>query len=241
MIHLSRLILDPLRQPVRRDIADCHRLHRTLLRAFPEAPEATQAREHFGLLYRAEPYERHPRLVRVLVQSTVEPDWLRLPPDYLGPSPDERSNPALRTVDEVYERIAAGMQLTFRLCANPTKRISTNNMEQDARWRGKRIELRREDEQLDWLARKGASGGFRLLDVNAQPEVRVVRAANLEKARGWRPGRDGTAAMPLRFGAVSFEGRLEVTDSDAFRMTLRNGLGSGKAFGFGLLSVAGRQ
>jgi CRISPR system Cascade subunit CasE len=71
--------------------------------------------------------------------------------------------------------------------------------------------------------------------------VRDARAANQEKARGWRPGRDGTAAMPLRFGAVSFEGRLEVTDLDAFRVTLRDGIGSGKAFGFGLLSVAGRQ
>jgi CRISPR system Cascade subunit CasE len=240
MIYLSRLILDPLRGSVRRDLADCHRLHRTLLRAFPEAPEGMPAREHFGLLYRAEPYERHPRLIRVLVQSALAPDWSKLPEDYLGPSPDERPNPALRTVDEAYGRIAAGLQLTFRLRANPTKRISTNNTEQDVRWRGKRVELRREDEQLDWLARKGDNGGFRLLGVSAQPEVRDVQAANLEKARGWQPARDGRAAMPLRFGAVLFEGRLEVTDPGAFRVTLRDGLGSGKAFGFGLLSVAAR-
>jgi len=241
MIYLSRLLLDPLRRPVRRDLADCHQLHRTLLRAFPKAPAGAPAREHVGLLYRTEPYERHPRLIRVLVQSAVEPDWSDLPPDYLGPSPDERPNPALRTVDEAYGRISAGMQLTFRLRANPTKRISTNNTEQDARWRGKRIELRREDEQLDWLGRKGIDGGFRLLNVSTSPDIRDVHAANLEKVRGRRPSRDGAATMPLRFGAVLFEGYLEVIDADAFRITLRNGIGSGKAFGFGLLSVATRQ
>jgi CRISPR system Cascade subunit CasE len=240
-IYLSRLILDPLRRPVRRDLADCHQLHRTLLRAFPEAPAGAPARDYFGLLYRAEPYERHPRLIRILVQSALEPDWSKLPEDYFGPSPDERPNPALRMIDDAYERIGAGMRLTFRLRANPTKRISANNTEQDARWRGKRVELRREDQQLDWLARKGVDGGFRLLGVSAQPEIPDVQAANLEKARGWRPGRDGMTAVPLRFGAVLFEGRLEVTNTDAFRSTLRDGLGSGKAFGFGLLSVAASQ
>jgi CRISPR system Cascade subunit CasE len=45
--------------------------------------------------------------------------------------------------------------------------------------------------------------------------------------------------MPLRFGAVLFEGRLEVTDRELFLTALREGIGSGKAFGFGLLSVAG--
>src|SRR6266540_190955 len=241
MSYLSRLILDPLRRPVRRDLADCHQLHRTLLRAFPKAPESTPAREHVGLLYRTEPYERQPRLIRVLVQSILEPDWANLPPDYLGPSPDERGNPALRTVDEAYGRISAGMRLTFRLRANPTKRVSANNTEQDARWRGKRIELRREDERLDWLARKGVDGGFRLLGVNTSPEIRDVHAANLEKVRGRRPSHDGTATMPLRFGAVLFSGRLEVTDRDAFVATLEHGIGSGKAFGFGLLSVAAQR
>ena len=35
-----------------------------------------------------------------------------------------------------------------------------------------------------------------------------------------------------------FDGRLVVTDAALFRQTLVQGIGSGKAFGFGLLSVA---
>jgi CRISPR system Cascade subunit CasE len=241
MIYLSRLILDPLRRPVRRDLADAYQLHRTMLRAFPQAPDSVPAREHFGLLYRAEPYDRQPNLIRVLVQSALAPDWSKLPEQYLAPSPDERPNPAVRTIDEVYGQLVNGMQLTFCLRANPTKRIGANNAEQGERWRGKRVELRREEEQLDWLARKGAAGGFRLIRVSTQPEVRAVQTANLEKVRGWRPGRDGADTMPLRFGAVLFSGQLEVTNCDAFVAVLQHGIGSGKAFGFGLLSIAAQR
>ena len=38
--------------------------------------------------------------------------------------------------------------------------------------------------------------------------------------------------------AVRFDGFLRVTDAGAFRETLTRGIGSGKAYGFGLLSVA---
>jgi CRISPR system Cascade subunit CasE len=100
------------------------------------------------------------------------------------------------------------------------------------------VELSREEDQLAWLARKGEQGGFRLIGVDVQPELPDTRVSTAEKVRGRRPAHDDTAPMPLRFGAVVFEGRLEVTDRATFLGTLRNGIGSGKAFGFGLLSVA---
>lgn len=38
--------------------------------------------------------------------------------------------------------------------------------------------------------------------------------------------------------SVLYEGVLKVTGPDLFRQTLIHGIGSGKAYGFGLLSVA---
>ena len=38
-----------------------------------------------------------------------------------------------------------------------------------------------------------------------------------------------------------FEGRLEVTDREAFLDTIRKGIGSGKAYGFGLLTNQSRN
>lgn len=241
MLYLSRIILDTRYRQVRQDLGNCHHLHRRVLQGFATAPDDRQARVHFSVLYRTETYERDPRLVRLLVQSTAIPVWERLPDTYVAAAPDGRGNPAVRLVDHEYNQIQSAMQLRFRLRANPTRRIGNNNTDQGARWRGKRIELYHEADQLAWLERKGQQGGFRLVHVAVRPELPDTRVTNQEKARGRCPAKDGRPAMPLTFGAVLFEGYMEVTDRAQFLTTIRVGIGSGKAFGFGLLSVATTQ
>lgn len=238
MRYLSRLVLDTRQRQVRRDLGDAHQLHRTVLAAFPQAPASAKAREHFEVLYRAEAIESTPGLARLLVQSATLPDWSHLPAEALGPNPDERGNPAVRRVDVEYDRIEVGARLVFRLRANPTKKLSDRTPGRDDRLLGKRVALLREEEQLEWLARKGGQHGFRLLTAELRSEVPAVQASVQPVERGRRPGRDGAGPMPLCFGAVLFNGRLEVTDAELFREALGRGIGSGKAFGFGLLSVA---
>lgn len=48
----------------------------------------------------------------------------------------------------------------------------------------------------------------------------------------------GASASKITFASVLFEGLLRVTNPDAFRSALEMGIGSGKAYGFGLLSIA---
>jgi CRISPR system Cascade subunit CasE len=238
MIYLSRLILDARNRQVRRDLGDCHQLHRTMLGAFPQSPAGAPARERFGLLYRVEPIDGTPALLRLLLQSNVAPDWSHLPPGYLGPAPDARGNPALRPVRDEYDQISSGMRLRFRLRASPTKRISDRTPGRENTLLGKRVALLTEADQLAWLARKGQNHGFQLMATAANPDLPDVRASAQGQDRGRRPSRAAVPAMPLHFGAVLFSGHLEVTDRDAFQAALAHGIGSGKAFGFGLLSVA---
>lgn len=228
-LFLSRLVLDPTQRQVQRDLADCYAMHQRVLSAFPDAIAIGDARELLGVLYRVE--LRRDGAPLVLVQSRVAPDWSRLPSGYLLLLLAEP--PAVKRIDAAYAAIQAGMTFVFRLRANPVKRISQHNTTQDERWRGKRVELRREEDQIAWLARKGEAGGFTLLTVRTQPDLRDVRTAASAVTHGRRPhtGR-------LTFGAVVLEGHLRVTNPDAFRATLETGIGSGKAFGFGLLSVA---
>jgi CRISPR system Cascade subunit CasE len=232
-LYLSRLRLDARERAVRRDLADCQALHRTLLAAFPQAHAATgSARAHFGLLYRVETIADDGS-VPVLVQSCVAPDWTRLPPAYLLPDWDEVDGYAVRRLDSRYAELRAEMALRFRLRANPTRRVAR----QGDRLSGKRVELQREEDQLAWLARKGADGGFRLLEVRTAAGVADVRASHGVNVLGRRPQeREGRRRMT--FGSVHFEGRLAITDADRFRVTLEAGIGSGKAYGFGLLSIA---
>jgi CRISPR system Cascade subunit CasE len=176
MIYLSRLILDTRHRQARRDLGDCHQIHRTVLRAFPPAPEGTVARERFGLLYRVEPIEGATALFRLLVQSNTAPNWSHLPSGYLGPASDDRGNPALRVVSDEYAQIAAGARLVFRLRANPTKRISDRTPGRENTLLGKRVALLSEDEQVAWLVRKGQAHGFQPLATAARPELPDVRA-----------------------------------------------------------------
>lgn len=236
MVYLSRLLFNLHNHQARTDLADVKEMHKTIMNAFPLAPDQKVVRQHFGVLFRAESVPDQPLVARVLVQSTYKPDWSHLVPGYLAPAPDSRGNPAVRPLDDDYAHLRIGAQLRFRLRANPTQRIGKNNMDQHERWRGKRVELPDEEAQLKWLHRKAEQGGFQLLSVAPVATPVDVRMQQQPNALGDRAKQ--RQRKHLTFGATMFEGWLSVHDVNRFRQTLIEGIGSGKAYGFGLLSIA---
>ena len=110
-LYLSRLILNPRSRDVRRDLGNCHELHRTILRALPQVEDnGAKARERFGVLHRLEIDQRQQKLT-LLVQSFLKPAWSRLPSDYLLLTDEE--NPACKPVHDTYSRLGAGQCLPF--------------------------------------------------------------------------------------------------------------------------------
>lgn len=217
-LFLSRLWLNPRSREVHRDLSDCQALHQRLLSAYPAAASG-MPRAEFGLLYRVD-FDGTTGRPIVLVQSRTRPDWSCLSLGYLA-GQAVRVNPDLKSIDRAYEGIHEGAILRFRLRANPTKRVSAS---------GKRVELSREEDQIAWLHRKGREAGFEVTG------IRIQRGDALgPKQRGHRVAGD---CPRLTFSAVVFDGLLEVTERTAFLGALRAGIGSGKAYGFGLLSVA---
>jgi CRISPR system Cascade subunit CasE len=247
-VYLSRLILNGRSQLVRHDLADCQGLHRTLLRAFPpKTRDAAGARQDFGLLHRVEASERTGQIL-TYVQSRVVPDWSLLPEGYLAILPTGTDNPACKAIAPLYDRIGAGTVLAFALRANPTKKVGTTlkseRLAGAVKSNGRRVFLAKPEEQIEWLVRKGLAGGFELLSVEAQPKLADVDAVPVGRtwggsrapSRGDGPG-DRSRQSELAFGAVFFRGRLRVTDRQLFLDTVAGGIGSGKAYGFGLLTV----
>jgi CRISPR system Cascade subunit CasE len=231
-MYLSRLLLDPQRRDVQHDLGDVHALHRRLLTAFPlRSADEPGARAQFGVLYRLD--ERAVNAPQVLVQSQEQPDWTLLPQGYLL---DGLDNPACKPVDDFYAALTPGTVLRFRLRANPTRRVFQLKDGEDAKWRGKRVELQGGDNCLAWLQRKGEQHGFALLVSGRQPAFGDVRVTDEGKLQGRRAEQSGPIRLTL--AAVRFDGRLTITDVDRFRDALASGIGSGKAYGFGLLSVA---
>lgn len=106
----------------------------------------------------------------------------------------------------------AGTQYEFLLVGNPTWNYNAH----------KRPRYKSRD-QLQWLNERGDLYGFQVLNAVIQDAQTIT----IERRRKQR--------FPLL--AVTFRGLLEVTDPDGFERAVKKGIGPGKAFGLGLLSV----
>ena len=125
----------------------------------------------------------------------------------------------------------------FDLRVNPTKCIVVRKGGKRV-GHGKRIPLTNEIELKRWLIKKGEircrdkdtnaeiPGGFRIVEEKPL-EIRPMVEYHFQ-----RKGQQGY------HGGVQFRGTLEVTNSEHFVETYKNGLGSAKCFGFGLLLLA---
>ena len=236
-IYLTKMILNPRSRKVLRDVGNSQEMHRTISKAFPETEKETTPRQKYGILYRLETDNRSGQ-VSLLVMSSAKPDWSGLDANYLL---EAEENPACKRIGENYAAVENGMKLMFRLRANPTKRVGKSDgrandkfKPSDERKIRRRVEIRTDEDKIAWLKRKGEEAGFRLANVQLKEDVSNVASVEQGKISFSKSGNSSL----LTFGSVTFEGVLEVTDADKFRESLVQGIGTGKAYGFGLLSIA---
>lgn len=171
-------------------------------------PEPT--RDGNRLLFRVEVDRRDAEAPIVFAQSsTARPEWLTLPEGYLLHAPITQTFTPCFPI---------GDQLSFRLVANPTGIRD-----------GVRFALVDEHNYMSWLRRKGERHGFTPIDVEAVP---FWLEQDVET-----PVTDDVENSAYRFG-VRFVGTLRVEDPVRLRRAVETGLGSAKAFGFGLLSLS---
>lgn len=251
-LYLTKMSLNPRSRRVQFEIGNPQELHRTVSSAFPKIEnqahlphhERETPRSKFDVLYRLEVDYRNEKAV-LLVQSTARPDWNHLRENFLAE--DAEQSLAVKSIGESYSKIENGMKLRFRLQANPTKRVGKSDERAADRFKPsteskirRRVELvgdeneTVEEKQVKWLARKGESSGFRLANAAINETVENAVAVGQGKIQA----RQNRADKPMIFSTVVFEGVLKVTDADKFRLTLVKGIGSAKAYGFGLMSVA---
>ncbi len=246
-LYLSRLLLNPYSRQVMSEVADPYEMHRTIMRAFPEQNQGStrKAREEYGVLFRCEEREGNGP-VKVYVQSLLKPDWSYL--ERLSGYLDKNSGNACECKDimPAYRSLKDGQLLSFRLKANPTRRVAKDGDP----LKGKRVDLLREVDQIEWLVRKsqgsgGTAGGFEIVGTTTVGNntlsgclkcVRVRCEGKLKSRKTASRGEEG-GGQTTHFSVI-YEGILRVTDINAFIHTLIHGIGPGKAFGFGLLSIA---
>lgn len=147
------------------------------------------------------------------IQSTIEPDWSR------------HGEPVRKLVVATRPLVLPdGDRLRFRLLARPTFRVG----EKESAKLGERVSIEDERGQREWLQRKGETSGFRLEEYLLTSRVWFDSKTNHRL-------RDGS---PKPLLATRFDGVLAVTDPEKLKEAVRNGIGTQKAYGFGLLSLA---
>ena len=208
-MYLSRLILNPRSRQVQKELAEPYEMHRTLSLGFPATYDAEER-----VLFRVDVQPRS-GVPSILVQSQEQPDWTPLgqPGEHAYLLSSEGDNPAVKAYQPQF---SSGQMLDFRLCDNHTIKRE-----------GKRLGLYKEEEQYAWLERKAQAGGFRLLQINGLQRAPI----------GGKLYRDG-ARHDLKLLRIQFDGVLQVSDPNLFAAALEKGIGSGKGFGCGLLSLA---
>ncbi|NUN15271.1 MAG: type I-E CRISPR-associated protein Cas6/Cse3/CasE [Myxococcales bacterium] len=239
-MYLSTLLLNLKLPRVRRDLSSCSAMHSRVLSGFglpekddPGAEKPTQTlRERLDVLYRVDwTDENQPVLV---VQSTDKPDWSTLPQGYLAPMGDNGTNIVIQDLTSQLDAIELHTSIPFRLRANPTRKVPSGLRPGRVSKHPAREFLKTEMDRFQWLQRQAENAGFSLKR-NELDEWMVV-----EHQDGWQRGfskNDHGEHQQVQQKGVVYEGILQVEDKERFIVAIRKGIGPGKSYGFGLLTL----
>ena len=151
----------------------------------------------------------------ILLLSEEKPELSAFCRQYCRTADDAQT----KQYDGLLARITAGSVWHFRLTANPVK----SQKKEDSR--GKVQAHITTAYQKEWLLSHCEKHGFRL----SEDSFDVTQS---KWYQFYKSDRNRVSML-----AVTFEGTLEVTDAELFRQALCAGIGRGKAYGLGMLTV----
>ena len=203
MITQTTFILDPNHAEVKRDIVDCHGLHKRTMRMFHHVNDS---RDNNEVLFRL---DTNDSVLSLTVQAQQYPDVTSLPLGYAKPPITSHD------VEPHIDGYVCRAVLPFVLIANPTKKsIHTHQ----------RVDLADPAEIIAWLDR-------RLIASGCQLHLAGLKAPKLPQIVGVHP------MGKLSFTVYRFSGMLTILDPLLLKAALVAGIGPGKAYGSGLLTL----
>lgn len=116
-------------------------------------------------------------------------------------------------------------QFRFSLVANATKKKVIRLENGERKKNGKRIPIVGEENLTAWMSNKASQHGFSI----AETQLRITPMPRQYFMKKRKPG---------LHAATRFQGILKVTDKELFLKTLTTGIGTAKAFGFGMLCLS---
>jgi len=249
-------------RPGRLWLRNMYRVHQRLCMAFPSTERVSAdpeflmpfipkafgdvkiARSHAqGFLFRVDSLRGNRAMI--IVQSAREPDW-----NYAFHNAEHfLAGPPLCRPFEDSKHFKTNDPLHFRLLANPVRKVSKKSLGIDGKplnqkWLGKEVPVPMADLEK-WLLRRAEPGWSPPKNKKESgqkqppPGFKIESISNIHSGFvNISKGRDDEHGKATRRRSALYQGILRVTNPEHFRATLNRGIGPGKAFGFGLLSVA---
>lgn len=209
-MYLTRMELDTNKRKMKKAIFSPNLIHGAVESAFPGERKRNLWRiDHlYGRDYLMLLSENIPQMDDILKQFGKE----NIPSPWLT-----------KDYSTLLSRIKSGTQWHFRLVANPTRKVSNTESSRGAVCAHQTLDF-----QKNWLLQQSIKHGFRL-----DPDAFSVTGSQ------WYHFRKGKEkGRKVSFLGVSYEGILTVTDENKFCELLCQGIGRGKAYGMGLMTIA---
>ncbi|HEX5407457.1 MAG TPA: type I-E CRISPR-associated protein Cas6/Cse3/CasE [Pseudonocardiaceae bacterium] len=218
-MYLTRFEINTERRGARALLSSAHKLHGAVEHCFPTTAEAAESVGR--VLWRLD--QDHKTALLYLV-SPGRPDLTHLVEQAGWPAIQQGWT--TRDYTPLLDRLATGQRWAFRLTANP---VSSRRKTDDST-RTQRFGHVTVAQQTAWLLDRTERLGF-VVPKGTNDELDVV-VCRRETLRFDRNGHTVTLATAM------FQGLLDIIDPVALRHTLVQGVGSGKSYGCGLLTLA---
>lgn len=214
---LTRTYLNGRRAGARKLLGSPQAMHAAILSGFPPGTDAGR------VLWRVDNGETVTPTLYIV--SRAEPDLAHLDEQAGWPS---RRMAESTPYDGFLSQLASGQTWGFRVTVNPTHRVRRDG-------RSQVLAHVTVAQQTRWLIARADALGVCLAEPPVHSDHDGVPTFTLVE-RSVRTFRRDTATVTM--GVATFQGVLAVTDPDLLRAALVEGIGRGKAYGCGLMTLA---
>ncbi|MDY6050705.1 MAG: type I-E CRISPR-associated protein Cas6/Cse3/CasE [Corynebacterium sp.] len=232
MMTFSRIYLNPHLRQGRKLLTNPEAMHAAVSAAFPPNLDESSGR----VLWRVDHHSYNPSLKQapehvLYIVAPAKPRLTHIAEQAGWESSEDNVTETIADYTRFLDSLMADQIWRFELVANPTRSLS-----QGTGKRGKRVPCVTIGHQTEWLMKQAPKAGFTFnLDTDDAIAPTVVAKDHLAF-----PHDDGDRRkwQKLRLTAVRYTGVLKVTDAEKLRYTLTHGLGRGRAYGCGLMTLA---
>lgn len=223
MTWFSSILINPQKREGRKLLGNRQLLHKAVLQAFPPGSIEGAGKR---VLWRLDQDGLKHTLYMV---SPIQPDLTHIAEKAGWVSQAWNSI----SYDAFLDRLLVGQEWGFRLHANPVKQEST-----PAGSRGKILPHVTPEQQIQWLSSRSDALGFRVKESSESITGLIVDVSSREDLRFARKDpRQGGRSAQVALRKAQFDGVLKVTDAELLKAALTQGIGRGKAYGCGLLTL----